>query len=630
LTTRHSIARYLNVRQAYGPSFAADGERLAFITNITGIPQAWQVPLVADTERVLWPEQLTFEPGRVSVVSYSSIAGDNRLVYGQDVGGSEKTQIYLLAEGGSLMCLTEGHEAAMHILGRWSDDGKLVLFAANRRHPGLFDLYLQPVPRGVGDGGESVEAQMVWQNDRAGYLYTQEIAPDGKHALVTRVASSFNQELLEIDLEVGTARRLLPAESETGVRITACQYASDGRSLLLTTDLDSDYLYVARLDLGSGRLETVCAPEWDCEAMTVSADGSKLAYAANVEGMHELHVLDTASGEELAAATASDLLGGSGVVADGELAFSVDGARLAFSFSSSTRTADIYVWELDADRMQAVTQSSHGGLDRERFVVPELIRFPTFDQDSMGQVRQIPAWFYSPSGARDGPRPAVVIVHGGPESQYRPGFDAIAQYLTAHGYAVLAPNVRGSTGYGKAYSHLDDVEKRMDSVADLAHAALWLKERDAVDGERIAVYGGSYGGFMVLSALTTYPELWAAGVDIVGISNLATFLENTSEYRRAHREAEYGSLAHDRAFLEEIAPIHHVDRLAAPLLVIHGANDPRVPLSEAEQLVAAVRDLEVPIEFLVFDDEGHGLVKLHNKQVAYPAVVGFLDQYLSR
>ena len=202
------------------------------------------------------------------------------------------------------------------------------------------------------------------------------------------------------------------------------------------------------------------------------------------------------------------------------------------------------------------------------------------------------------------------------------------QYFLNNGYAVLAPNVRGSTGYGKTYSHLDDVEKRMDSVADLAHAARWLKARSDIDGERLAVYGGSYGGFMVLSALTTYPELWAAGVDIVGISNLATFLQNTSDYRRGHREAEYGSLARDRAFLERIAPINHIDRIVAPLIVIHGANDPRVPVSEAKQLVAALQARGVPVEFLVFDDEGHGVVKLKNKQVAYPAIVAFLDRYL--
>lgn len=193
---------------------------------------------------------------------------------------------------------------------------------------------------------------------------------------------------------------------------------------------------------------------------------------------------------------------------------------------------------------------------------------------------------------------------------------------------MLVPNVRGSTGYGKAYSHLDDVRKRMDSVADLAYIVDWIKTQPDLDAERVAVYGGSYGGFMVLSALTTYPDLWKAGVDIVGISSFVTFLENTSDYRRSHRESEYGSLEHDREFLDSISPINHVDNIVAPLFIIHGANDPRVPLSEAEQLAEILESKDVPVELLVFEDEGHGLAKLHNKLVAYPRVVEFLNQYV--
>jgi dipeptidyl aminopeptidase/acylaminoacyl peptidase len=223
----------------------------------------------------------------------------------------------------------------------------------------------------------------------------------------------------------------------------------------------------------------------------------------------------------------------------------------------------------------------------------------------------------------------VVFVHGGPEGQFRVNFQPVVQYLVQQGYAVLAPNVRGSNGYGKAYGHLDDVEKRMDSVNDLAHAAMWLKAQPEFDADKIAVMGASYGGFMVLSSLTTYPELWAAGVDIVGIGNFVTFLENTSEYRRAHRSAEYGSLERDRAFLEHISPSNHLENVRAPLIVIHGANDPRVPLSETLQLVKKLQERGVPVQSLIFDDEGHGLVKLKNKLAAYPEVVAFLNKHLA-
>jgi dipeptidyl aminopeptidase/acylaminoacyl peptidase len=218
--------------------------------------------------------------------------------------------------------------------------------------------------------------------------------------------------------------------------------------------------------------------------------------------------------------------------------------------------------------------------------------------------------------------------HGGPAGQTRPIFSPVIQMMLANGYAVFEPNVRGSTGYGKTYQMLDEVRKRMDSVADLAFGARWLQAQPGIRGDRLAVMGASYGGFMVLSSLTTYPELWAAGVDIVGISNFVTFLEKTSAYRRAHREGEYGSLENDRDLLEGISPLNHADKIRAPLLVLHGRNDPRVPLNEAEQLVAALKSRNVPVEFLVFDDEGHGIVKLKNQLVAYPAVMDFLEKHL--
>jgi dipeptidyl aminopeptidase/acylaminoacyl peptidase len=606
-----SISRYLSVRQAYCPSFASDGKRLIFLTDITGVPQVWQVALTPGQQEPPWPDQLTFKADRVMGVWCSPAPGDGRLIYARDVGGNENAQLHLLsADGTEETPLTAGHEDAMHLLGEWSADGRQILFAANRRNPGLFDLYLQPL-----DG----PARLVWQHDQPGYLFNLSFSPDGQRATATRMAGSFQHDLFEVDLSTGTARQITP--SQEPARYTSAFYAPDGRSLLVNTDLGSDFLHVARLDLETLALETLVAPDWDTELLTRSPDGRYLAYAVNVDGGHQLFVLDLNTGQTH---TTPGLDAAPGVIGmmDARLAFSADATRLAFSFTHSTHASDVHVWELGTGRIQTVTRSSHGGLAPDSFVPPQLVRYPTFDD------RHIPAWFYQPAAGGNEPLPVIVMVHGGPEAQFQPFFHFFVQYLVQNGYAVLAPNVRGSTGYGKAYSHLDDVEKRMDSVADLAYAAHWLKEQPGIDGKRLVVYGGSYGGFMVLAALTTYPDLWAAGVDIVGISNFVTFLENTSDYRRAHREAEYGSLARDREFLDSIAPIRHVDNITAPLMVIHGANDPRVPLSEAEQLVTALKSRGVPVEFLVFDDEGHGLVKLKNKRIAYPAIVDFLDTYL--
>jgi dipeptidyl aminopeptidase/acylaminoacyl peptidase len=610
------ISRYLYVRRAAFPSFSPDGQRLSFIADITGVPQVWQVGVGKDLDSPAWPEQLTFEAERVSSAQFSPAAGDGRLLYARDAGGNENMQLFVLsADGSREINLTAGYEEAMHIPGRWSDDGRQVLFAANRRERGLFDLYVQPV-----DG----KARLVWQNDHPGFLFDMSFSPDGQRAIVTRVSSSFCHDLLEIDLAASAARSLFSQDEQA--RYVAGQYAPDGRSLLVNTDAGSEFLYAARLDLETCALEPLVAPRWDVECLTLSPDGQSLAYAVNVDGAHQLEVLDLRTGK---ARKMPGQDGTPGQVNDGRMCFAPDGRRLAFSFTSATRTADVFVWDLEDDDVRAVTSSSHGGIPPASFVAPAPVHYPAFDRGESGEPRQIPAWFYRPSGAGHGQVPGIVWVHGGPEGQYRPAFDPLIQFFVRSGYAVLAPNVRGSTGYGKAYSHLDDVEKRMDAVADLAHAAYWLCQQPGIDGDRLVVYGGSYGGFMVLSALTTYPDLWAAGIDIVGISNLATFLENTSGYRRAHREAEYGSLERDRAFLERIAPINHLDRIRAPLMVIHGANDPRVPLSEAEQLVTALQARGVPVEFLVFDDEGHGLVKLKNKLVAFPAIVDFLNKHLA-
>jgi dipeptidyl aminopeptidase/acylaminoacyl peptidase len=465
---------------------------------------------------------------------------------------------------------------------------------------------------------------MVWQNNTPGFLYNLHFSPDKKRAIFTRETSSFNHSLFEVNLVNGTVRRLL--NHTQPIRIPACCYTKDGHGLYLTTDLDSDYLYVASLDPESGEIEKVAAPNWDCSGLALSPDGSHLAYLININGVDAITTMHTSTFETRQCPAPND---DPGIVQGGSLAFAPDSQSIAFSFSSATHTPDIYLWELATDNLRQMTRSSHGGLPTDEFVKPRLIQYPTFDYKKDNAIRKIPAWLYKPGIVTENSRlPVVIMPHGGPESQFRPAFHFLIQYFVHHGYCVLAPNVRGSTGYGKHYSHLDDVRKRMDSVKDLAFAAFWLKAQPEIDPARVIVYGGSYGGFMVLAALTTYPALWAAGVDIVGISNLATFLENTSDYRRAHREAEYGSLDQDRDFLEEIAPINHIDRIKAPLIVIHGANDPRVPLSEAEQLVDALKSRNIDVEFLVFEDEGHGLVKLKNKQIAYPAIINFLDEVL--
>jgi len=304
--------------------------------------------------------------------------------------------------------------------------------------------------------------------------------------------------------------------------------------------------------------------------------------------------------------------------------FSKDGSLLAFGFSRPTEPHDVYLYDLDARALTRLTTSPRG-VDTTTLVEPALHRYESFDGES------IPAFLFEPEG--EGPFPVVVTVHGGPESQWRPwfapSFAPLTQYLVSRGYAVAAPNVRGSTGYGKRFEHLDDVELRLDSVRDLASLHAWLGARPEIDASRAVLYGRSYGGYMVLAGLAFQPDLWAAGIEAVGISSLVTFLENTSDYRRAAREREYGSLARDRDFLVAASPVTHIDAIRAPLFVQHGRNDPRVPVGESEHIHGVLTEKGVRCELLIFEDEGHTVEKLPNRIEAFTRAVAFLDEVLA-
>jgi dipeptidyl aminopeptidase/acylaminoacyl peptidase len=604
------LSRFLSIQAAYGPSFSGDGKRLAFLSNITGVPQAWAMDAIGG-----WPSQLTFEKDRVVSVSWSPVA--EGLIFARDIGGNENTQLYWLGADASNERRLTRDDGAMHVFGGWSADGKAIAYSANRRERARYDIWVQDLASG--------EERLVWQNDAPGFLVPTGFSPDGARLLVTLMSSSMDEDLYELTLSATRPAEVRHLTPQPGwVRYGFPAYSPDGQGVYCLCDLERDWRGVAHIELASLAVRWLATPSVEIDDLAVAPDGRRLAWSENHSGAHRLVVLDLESGSQQ---TAPGLPIGAVVAPPADfdqntLTFSPDGQQLAFGFSSPTRASDIWLWRPADQHLAQVTHSSQAGAPPAALVEPELIQYPTFDG------RQIPAWYYR---AKSGPgerKPVVVYVHGGPESQTQAVLIPILQYFGQQGFHVLAPNVRGSSGYGKTYMNLDNVEKRPDSVADLAQAVHWLRQQPEVDGGRIAVYGGSYGGYMVLAALTEYPDLWAAGVDIVGIANFVTFLENTGAYRRSVREAEYGSLEHDRAVLEAISPIRHIDRITAPLIVIHGQNDPRVPVSEAQQVVDALRARGVPVEFLVYPDEGHGLVKLANKLDAFPKVAAFLKQHL--
>jgi len=602
--TAYDLSRYLNVRSAYGSSFAPDGT-LAFLMNTTGVAQLWSL-----TEPQGWPEQLTFYDDTVSFVDYSPERQE--LVFGMDEGGNERAQLYRLDADGRVHELT-GMPDAKHRWGGWSPDGERFAFASNRRDEAVFDIYVQDRDA-TGD-----EAELVWEGD--GWLSVGGFSPDGKHLLVSEAHSSFDQDIYVLDIDSEDLSHLTPHEGK--IRYTSASWGPEGDAVYLVTDAESDTLELARLSV-DGDLDIVRSDDqWNIDGVALDKDSGRLAYSRNVDGYNELTVGELTGPTTIETFPTPDIPGGLA----GGVSWGPDAERFAVSVTGRTVNTNVFVVEAETGESEQWTAASTAGIPRETFIEPEVVRFDSFDG------REIPALFSLPAdtagtAAADSDTPVIVDIHGGPESQRRPSFSGLTQYFLSRGYAVFEPNVRGSTGYGKAYTHLDDVEKRLDSVKDLRAGVDWLHDHPAVDPGRVVAMGGSYGGFMVLAALTEYPDLWAAGVDVVGIANFVTFLENTGDWRRELREAEYGSLDTDREFLESISPINNVDRIDAPLFVLHGANDPRVPVGEAEQIAEQAAEQGVPVEKLVFDDEGHGISKRENRIEAYTAVVEFLDEHV--
>lgn len=609
----YEFARYLNIRSAHTPVLAADDQRVAFLSDITGNYQLWSVGLQDDPAQ-RWPCQLTFFDDKVWEVHGTPAA--NHLIAVGDVGGNERQQFYLISNYGidesghfahAVRRLTT-NDAAIHRFGVWSRDGQQIYYTSNARNNVDFDLYRMDLLSG------SVDEIHQFQGRRA----IAAMSPDERFLLCTDDISSSQIELYLIDLATHAEVHLTAGQPPA--RYDAICWSDSG--LYLLTDARHDRGALCRYELSTKTLTVLCdatsaAGNGELEVLTVASDGRQAALTYNAEGASHLYLVDLQQNIQTRITAVPE-----GVISG--VKFTTDGTALVFALQSATRPPDIWLLTLTDQQCRQLTYSSHAGIDKNTFVAPTLIHYPTFDG------RHIPAFYFRPQApAPSTGYPCILYVHGGPASQLRPEFDVRFQYFVAQGYALLATNVRGSSGYGREYMLLDEVELRMDSVVDLEHAVQWLHQQPVIDAKHIAIYGRSYGGFMVLAALTEYPDLFAAGVDVVGIANWVTFLERTSPWRRAHREAEYGSLAHHRALLERISPIHKAELIKAPLMVQAGDNDPRVPLYESEQVVERVRSNGGIVEFVHYADEGHQFSKLANRIDSFTRMAEFLHAYLS-
>jgi dipeptidyl aminopeptidase/acylaminoacyl peptidase len=564
-------------------------------------------------------EQLTFYAEPVAgVVASPPGAAREGFVFARDTGGDEFSQLYWFdAQTRESTLLSDGQRSQNGgtVLNR---DGSLMAFSSTARNGTDRDVWVRDTATG--------ENRLLLTE--GGSWTPMDFSPDGSKLLVMKYVSISESYPGEVDVATG-ALRMFPIDGDTAA-FGGFAYAPDGRGVYYISDepvggQPSEFLSLRFHDPRRGAPEILSAHiPWDVEGFTLAHDGKHLAYMTNEDGIGKVHVLSLPSHRPV---WLPDLP--VGLVGGGE--FSHDGKRLALTLNTATSPSDVYVIELAGRSLERWTRSEVGGLDTANFVAPSLVRYPTFDEVD-GAARTIPAFYYRPANVPAGQKlPVIINIHGGPEAQSRPSFNPSTQFLVNElGVAMLVPNVRGSSGYGKTYLALDNAQLREDSVKDIGALLDWIATQPELDAERVGVVGGSYGGYMVLASLMHYSDRIRAGINVVGISDFITFLTNTESYRRDLRRAEYGDERDPemRKVFEDISPLRNAHRINAPLFVAHGRNDPRVPYTEAEQIVTAVRANDQPVWFLMFDDEGHGFRKKSNSDYFGAASVLFWQQHL--
>jgi dipeptidyl aminopeptidase/acylaminoacyl peptidase len=577
--SRH-LERWLTYPRCWTPRVRADGRSLFVLSNQDGVPKVWTVPPTGGPLRPFWAID-----ERVGNVLPSR--DGPRVVVASDRGGNELWELTLVGDDGERIRKLTDRPDRIHEPGAWRDRQHF-LYTSNERDIRFFDVYERDVDA-------ETPGRLLRQED----ALVSVAAARGDVAVVERSNTNLDVDLLV--LERGRERHLNPHDGEAvvfGVDLA-------GTDVYAATNPDREFAAFVRFPVAGGSSEVIREFSGDVERLRTSPDQRRVAGTTNDRGWSRLWVYDVGSSEF------TDLpLPTPGVV--DSFAWAPDGSELFYDLSSAETGTEVFAVDPSHGRTRAVTSSPDA--------MPGPAHSPELRSFRAEDGLTVDYWEYLPEGRAHG---TILYVHGGPEAQGRPTFNPVLHFLVAEGFRLLAPNVRGSLGYGRRFLHLDDVRLRMDSVRDLRDLV-----RSLGDSGPIGVVGGSYGGFMVLSALTTYPELWAAGVDIVGIANFVTFLERTGPWRRKVREDEYGSLERDREFLESISPLNHVDQIRTPLLVVHGANDPRVPVFEAEQIVAALQRRSIPVEYLRFENEGHGLVRRENQVAAYSRAAEFLLRYL--
>lgn len=580
--------------------------------------------------RVLQPggarTQLTFFPDRVDGGSFEPIKGDY-FVFSKGTGGNEFNQNYRYNfSDGEITLLTDGKSRNSEPV--WSNSGERIAYTSTRRNGADTDIYVE--------SPADPKSDRLLAELKGGGWEPADWSPDDKRLLVLEGISINESYLWLFDTETGEKKPItarLPEGAEK-VAYSAAAFSKDGKGVFVTTDRESEFQRLAYIDLASGRHTYLLSDvKWDVDSWDLSHDGKQIAYALNENGVSTLHLIELVPGNgTMTARPQKD------PAFDPPLpAVVITGLRwhrdpkqglLAFNVAGARSPSDVYTWSVagDTNTTSRWTTSETGGIPATRFVEPELVRWKSFDG------KEITGFLYLPDAAKfSGARPVIVNIHGGPEAQYRPGYLGRNNYfINELGCALLFPNVRGSAGYGKTFLKLDNGFKREDSYKDISALFDWIRTRPALDPKRVMVTGGSYGGFMTLAVASNYADRIRCALDVVGPSNFVTFLKNTESYRRDLRRVEYGDERDPKMaeFLERIAPLNNAHKITQPLFVVQGANDPRVPKTEAEQIVATLKKQTTPVWFLMAKDEGHGFAKKKNADFQFYSTVQFIREYL--
>ena len=604
-TLPEEVRRYTEFRSATLASWHPVRREMLISTRFGDTPQVHLLKMPGGART-----QLTFFPERVAGAAFRPKTGD-QFVFSKDVGGNEFFQLYRydLATG-DVTLLTDGKSRNTDPL--WSHDGTRLVYGSTRRNKKDVDLYT------VNPSDPKSDRQLM-QLEGGGWQ-ALDFSPDDKQILVLEEISANESYLWLADSATGQKKPLTPKGGAEKVHYGGGEFAKDGRGVYTTTDKDSEFHRLAYIDLATGRHDYLTDHiKWDVDEFDLSPDGKTIAFVTNEDGISRLHLMDTRTRKEK---TGPNLP--VGII--GGLQWHQNGRDIGFIMNTARSTTDVYSLDTRTGLVERWTQSETGGLNTENFSEAQLVRWPSFD----GRV--ISGFLYMPpAGKFTGPRPVIINIHGGPEGQSRPTFQGRGNYfINELGVAVIYPNVRGSTGYGKTFLSLDNGVKREDSYKDIGALLDWIKTRPDLDSSRVMVTGGSYGGHMTYAVATLYNERIRASLPVVGISNLVSFLERTEAYRRDLRRVEYGDerIPEVRAFMERTAPLNHAANITRPIFVVAGGNDPRVPLNEAEQMVRTVRKNGSPVWYLMAKDEGHGFARKKNQDFQFYATVMFIREYL--